>query len=54
MYNIKISDNTTVKKAKGIGKIVTQKELHHEKYLECLSKRKTFPYTIRSSSSRLV
>ena len=51
MYSIKISDNTTVKKAKGIGKIVTKKELHHEMYLECLTERKTFSNTMHAIRS---
>jgi hypothetical protein len=51
MYSIKISDNTTVKKAKGIGKIITQKELHHEKYLECLKERKPFSNTMHAIRS---
>ena len=51
MYSIKISDNTTVKKAKGIGKIITKKELHHEMYLECLNERKTFSNTMHAIRS---
>ena len=51
MYSIKISDNTTIRKAKGIGKDVTKKELRHEMYLECLNKRKIFSNTMHAIRS---
>ena len=51
MYSIKLSDNTTIKKAKGIGKVVTKNELRHEMYLECLNERKIFTNTMHAIRS---
>jgi hypothetical protein len=51
MYSIKVSDNTTIKKAKGIGKCITKNELRHDMYLECLNERKVFTHTMHAIRS---
>ncbi len=51
MYSINISDNTTLRKGKGIGKNVTMKELRHEMYLQSLNERKTFTNTMHAIRS---